>query len=254
VKPPEPPIPPPDSALNSYSVDLGNGIKLEMVAIPTGTFLMGSPPDEINRQSDEGPQTQVDVKAFWMGKYEVTQEQYQAIMGSNPSSLDLKMFAGNPVDTVSWGNAMEFCRRLSQRTKQNYTLPTEAQWEYACRAGSTTRYSFGTDYKQLYQYAWYGRNSTGLSHKVGGKKSNAWGLYDMNGSVWEWCLSLYKPYPYSEADGRNITLDTTGDRVFRGGSSYIIDMVPFRCAYRNYGLNISLRKFDYYGFRCARNP
>ncbi|HLH56660.1 MAG TPA: formylglycine-generating enzyme family protein [Verrucomicrobiae bacterium] len=194
--------------------------------IPPGTFRMGSPTNEPDRSLDESPQTAVTIsRGFWMGKYEVTQGEYLAVMGSNPSS-----FQGDtnlPVETVSWYNATNYCSKLTQReraagriaTNSVYRLPTEAEWEYASRAWTSTPFSYGDDpnYSNLGQYAWYADNSGGTTQQVGQKLPNPWGLYDTSGNVWEWCLDWYAPYsggtaldPQGPATGLN--------RVFRGGS------------------------------------
>ncbi|WNF14191.1 SUMF1/EgtB/PvdO family nonheme iron enzyme [Microcystis aeruginosa] len=157
---------------------------LEMVDIPDGKFNMGS-----NEYEDEKPIHQVIVPAFQIGKYPVTQAQYQAVMGNNPSR-----FSGNPqnpVESISWFNAQAFCEKLSQLTGKNYRLPTEAEWEYACRAGTETRFSFGDDENQLGDYAWFDGNSNNTTHPVGEKRPNLWGIYDMHGNVWEWCADEY---------------------------------------------------------------
>jgi len=151
----------------------------EMITIPGGAFVMGSP------EGGYEPQQQVTVQPFFMGKYPVTQAEYQAVMGKNPSH-----FSGNPrnpVERVSWFDAQAFCDKLSQLTGKNYRLPTEAEWEYACRAGTQTRFCFGDDKSQLGDYAWFDANSGSRSHPVGQKKPNAFGLYDMHGNVLEWC-------------------------------------------------------------------
>ena len=162
---------------------------MKLALIPSGKFMMGSPKDEKDRLDNEGPQREVTIsKAFYMGVYAVTQEQYERIMGENPS-----YFKGgqNPVETVSWDDAVEFCKKLSQKSSKAVSLPTEAQWEYACRAGSTTRFSYGDDDDKLGDYAWYGKNSGSKTHPVGQKKPNAWGLYDMHGNAWQWCSDWY---------------------------------------------------------------
>ena len=206
-----------------------------LVFIPPGTFRMGSPTNEVDRnvlnddvQIAEGPQTAVTIShGFWMGKYEVTQGEYLAVMGSNPSGHqgDTNL----PVETVSWYNATNYCSKLTQReraagrisTNSVYRLPTEAEWEYASRGWTSTRFSYGDDpgYTNLTSYAWYGVNSGFSTHPVGQKLPNSWGLYDMSGNVWEWC----QDHPTPELGG--IALDpqgpTTGaERVLRGGSSF----------------------------------
>jgi formylglycine-generating enzyme required for sulfatase activity len=196
------------------------------VWIAPGMFTMGSPSSEVDRYSDEGPQTQVTIsQGFVMGKYEVTQAEYQAVMGSNPSYFtgDVK----RPVDQVTWDDATNYCGQLTARersagrlpTGYAYRLPTEAEWEYACRAGTTTRFSYGDDsgYVQLGNYAWYYSNCGGTTHPVGQKQPNAWGLYDMYGNVWEWCLDWYS----GSLPGGSVTdprgPNTGSRRVFRGG-------------------------------------
>jgi formylglycine-generating enzyme required for sulfatase activity len=200
-----------DEGAKAY-VETHAGLNLEMVGIPPGTFQMGS-----NDFGNEKPIHTVELDGFWMGKYEVTQRQYEGLMGTNPSD-----FKGpnKPVEGVSWNDAMEFCRKLSQATGKQYTLPTEAQWEYACRAGSSGKYCFGDDESQLGDYAWYAKNSGSETHAVGGKRPNRWGLYDMHGNVWEWCADMYGSY--GSARERNPTGTATGvwqqALLLRGGS------------------------------------
>lgn len=175
-------------ALTGKTVDLGNGVSMEFILIPAGSFDMGSPDSEKERDSDEGPVRKVQIaKPFYMGKYEVTQEQYLAVTGKNPSK-----FSGRnlPVETVSWDEAATCCKKIGGR------LPTEAEWEYACRAGSKTRFCYGDDlsYAQLGEYAWYLGNSGGATHPLGQKKPNSFGLYDMHGNVYEWCSDWFAPY------------------------------------------------------------
>jgi formylglycine-generating enzyme required for sulfatase activity len=192
------------------TVDCG-GVSMKFALIPKGEFTMGSAKGE----EDEKPAHLVTIETpFYIGIHEVTQAQYEAVMGQNPSG-----FRGRdlPVEKVSWQDAVEFCRRLTTKTGKRARLPTEAEWEYACRAESDTAYSLGDDASTLNEYAWDRRTSDGKTHPVGQKKPNDWGLYDMHGNVWEWCQSLYRPYPYREDDGRE-DLTTSGKRVLRGGS------------------------------------
>jgi formylglycine-generating enzyme required for sulfatase activity len=179
-----------------------------LVFIPPGTFRMGSPTNEVDRWDNEGPQTAVTISlGFWMGKYEVTQEEYLAVMGSNPSWFqppNAMADTNRPVETVSWNDATSYCATLTQReravgrigTNSVYRLPTEAEWEYACRAGTSTRFSYGDDLgdTNLSNYAWYDANSGRTTHPVGQKLPNPSGLYDMHGNVWEWCQDWYGDY------------------------------------------------------------
>ncbi len=168
-----------------------------MVWIPPGTFLMGSPPEEVGRDFDEGPQTEVSLTlGFWMGVTEVTQAEYKAMMGINPSTFVED--PQRPVEKVTWREAMDYCGRLTRAAREKgllpagfaYRLPTEAEWEYACRAGTTSRFYYGEDpeYHKLADYAWFGENSDSTTHPVGTRKPNAWGLHDLHGNVLEWCL------------------------------------------------------------------
>ncbi len=176
-----------------------NSIDMKLVLIPAGDFLMGSPDSEPGHQPNEGPQHKVTIpKPFYMGAHEVTQGQYEAVMLVNPSAHLLS--ADHPVDSVSWDDAVAFCQALSNLTPEKkagrkYRLPTEAEWEYACRAGSKTAYSFGDDVLQVGEHAWFKENAPGSTQKVGTRKPNAWGLYDMHGNVWEWCLDNLETYP-----------------------------------------------------------
>jgi formylglycine-generating enzyme required for sulfatase activity len=185
---------------------------------------MGSPTNEVDRFPGEDPQTEVTIsKGFWMGKYLVTQDEYQGLIGVNNSQF---RGGSNPVDSVSWFGAVDYCTKLTQRERTAgriavnnlYWLPTEAQWEYACRALTSTRFSYGDDpgYTNLAQYAWYSDNSGGTSHPVGQKLPNLWGLYDMHGNMGQWCADFYAPYSGGTAlDPSNPT--NGQDRVVRGG-------------------------------------
>lgn len=179
-----------------FVADLGLGVKLELLQIPAGTFMMGSPDGEEGRYGNESRVRVRITEPFYLGKTEITQVQWESVMGNNPSH-----FKGDnlPVERVSWDEAMEFCRKLTERERSagrllrdwKYTLPTEAQWEYACRAGTTTAYYTGNSSGDLARAGWYDANSGDKTHPVGQKMPNAWGLYDMHGNVWEWCLDRY---------------------------------------------------------------
>jgi len=201
------------------TIDLGKGVKLELVLIPAGEFMMGSPASDKDAFPFEKPQRRVRItKPFYLGKYLVTQEQWEAVTGSNPSRLKGPK---NPVETVSWDDCQQFLGKLNSKSAAGggkFQLPSEAQWEYACRARSTTRYCFGDDESKLDDYAWYLANSDGKTHPVGEKKPNGWGLYDMHGNVWEWCQDWWKDGYYKESPVDDPTGATVGSlRVVRGG-------------------------------------
>jgi formylglycine-generating enzyme required for sulfatase activity len=219
--------------------DLGNGIKLEMVYIPGGTFVMGSPNTEAKRRDNEGPQHKVTLKPFYMSKYPITQEQYQVIMGDNPSHFKGKNL---PVEKVSWYDATNFCQKLSKKIGGKYSLPSEGQWEYACRAGTTTSFYFGeTITPKLVNYCGnytYGNGPKGEyrgeTTPVGKFPPNAFGLYDMHGNVFEWCADdFHENYNGAPTDG---SVWLNGDKKkgrLRGGSWAYIP-VDCRSAYRDY--------------------
>lgn len=221
AKPQEKP-PGPSSATRPQSTA---GIAIEMVRIPGGTFMMGSDSGE----SAEEPVHQVTVDGFYMGKYEVTQGQWKAVMGGAKPSY----FKGDdlPVENVSWNDIKEFIQELNQKTDQRYRLPTEAEWEYACRAGTTD-----DRYGEVDEIAWYDKNSDEETHPVGEKEANAWDLYDMLGNVWEWCADWYYEdyYYYKNGPTRNPEgPDRGSDRVYRGGS-WSNGARYVRAAYRDY--------------------
>jgi len=217
-----------------------NGVSLEMVKIPGGRFLMGSPETEVGSFDNERPQHYVDVPEFFMGKYPVTQAQWQAVMGNNPSRFK---GANRPVEKVSWNDATEFCQKLSQITGKKYSLPSESQWEYACRAGTTTPFYFGeTITSELANYNAsdypYADAPTGKYRKettdVGIFPPNAFGLYDMHGNVWEWCQDVWHSN-YNGAPTDGSAWETGGNsnrRLLRGGCWYFISW-GCRCAWRS---------------------
>jgi formylglycine-generating enzyme required for sulfatase activity len=199
---------------------LPGGVRMGFVGVPAGNFLMGSPQSEGGSASDEGPPHRVTIsEPFFIGTHEVTQTQWRAIMDQNPSVFSEN--ENNPVEMVSWNDTEEFLRRLNAlNLGGTFRLPTEAEWEYAARAGSTTRFGFGEDpdFGLLQQHAWFYSRAEGRSHAIGLKKPNAWGLFDMHGNVWEWCSDWYAPYtddqPITDPKGPN----TGTDRIIRGGS------------------------------------
>ena len=226
------------------------GLDLELLWVEAGEFVMGSPASEPARDKAEGPQTRVTLsEGFWLGRTEVTQAQYAAIMDENPSTFQ-ETGPDGPVERVSWIDAMEFCERLTERERTAgrlqegwvYSLPTEAQWEYACRAGTTGAYAGDID-----AMAWHVGNSGGHTHVVATKEANAWGFYDMSGNVLEWCRDWYGPYPGGEV------VDPAGPkrghyRMARGGC-WRMEAVVGRSAARAGG---SAGRLDYtLGFRLA---
>jgi formylglycine-generating enzyme required for sulfatase activity len=244
--------------------DLGNGIQLEMVMIPGGSFMMGSPEEEEDSNDDERPQHQVTIKAFCLGKYQVTQAQWKAVavfpQVNRELTQDPSNFKGDnrPVEQVSWEDAVEFCDRLSQYTGRTYRLPSEAEWEYACRAGTTTPFHFGetitTDLVNYNGNYTYGQGSKGVYRKetteVGSfGVANNFGLYDMHGNVWEWCQDdWHSDYEGAPIDG-SAWLDneeSSNRKLLRGGSWYDN---PERCrsAFRSYDNLDSIS--DSIGFR-----
>ena len=221
--------------------DLGKDVKLEMILIPAGKFVMGSPESEKGRSKGETQHEVTLTKPFYMGKYEVTQEQWEAVMVNNRS-----FYRGPklPVTSVSWENCQEFIKKLNAKTSGGYRLPTEAEWEYSCRAGTTTAYSYGDSITKN------DSNVEGLSTKVvGSYKPNAFGLYDMHGNVWEWCEDWKVDYP------KEAVIDPKGpeagkNRVLRGGSFTGVGMHS-RSA--NWFDNLpSTWNIDYLGFRLAK--
>jgi formylglycine-generating enzyme required for sulfatase activity/predicted Ser/Thr protein kinase len=235
------------------TVDLGSDVKLELVLIPAGEFLMGSPDSDNDATHFEKPQHRVRItKPFYLGKCPVTQEQWDAVMGSNTSS-----FKGpkNPVETVSSDDCQQFLGKLNAKSAAGggkFQLPTEAQWEYACRAGSKTKYCFGDDTSKLGEYAWYEANSGGKTHPVGEKKPNAWGLYDMHGNVWEWCQDWFDVGYYAKSPVDDPTGAAGGSsRVGRGGCwGYPAERC--RSAHRDGGLPGF--RHSYLGLRVALVP
>ena len=227
------------------------GILLELLPVPAGEFQMGSPASEEGRDDDETQHKITLSKPFWMGKYEVTRTQWQAVMGSNPS-----YFTGDklPVESVSWEDAMGFCKRVQAKeaaagrlpSGYAYTLPTEAQWEYTCRAGTTGPYAGAS----LDTMGWYSDNSGNKTHDVGLKDANPWGFHDIHGNVWEWCYDWSDVYPTGSITDP-VGPSNGSDRVFRGGSWNDYARVC-RSAFR-FRSNPDVRD-RYLGFRLCLSP
>jgi formylglycine-generating enzyme required for sulfatase activity len=236
--------------------EITNSIGMKLVLIPKGTFMMGSPKSDEGRQWDETQHEVTISKDYYLGVYEVTQAQYEKVMGKNPSYFQgAKVGNENadlPVENVSWDDTVEFCKKLSDLPEEKkagrvYRLPTEAEWEYACRAGGVTAFSFGESSESLGDYAWFDENSRRQTHPVGQKKPNAWGLYDLHGNVWEWCSDRYGEYPQGAVSDPTGPKGGSG-RVYRGGSWHYVAAFC-RSAIRG-RLAPSYRDYNF-GFRVA---
>lgn len=226
------------------SLDLGGGIKLQLILIPVGEFEMGANDGE----ADQRPVHKLKIsRPFYMGKYAVTQEQYEKVMGTNPSN-----FKGNnnlPVDDVSRLDAEEFCTRASKIAARSIRLPTEAEWEYACRAGTKTRFNTGDDDAALDKEGWFRGNAEARTHPVGQKMPNGWGLYDMHGNVWEWCQDWYREDYYSKCPTENPSGPEQGsDGVVRGGA---FNAIPWDCRSPARHGSPVVAHFISFGFRVA---
>jgi eukaryotic-like serine/threonine-protein kinase len=238
-----------------FTEDLGGGVTLEMVEIPAGKFMMGSVREEL--KPDELPEHRVVVPRFYLGRFTVTQAQWQVVMGSNPAEFKGQ---NHPVELVSWNDAQAFCKKLSQKTGRTYRLPSEAEWEYACRANTVTPMHFGptltTDLANYHGDVTRGSNTynsgpTGQSRDqttpVGSFPANAFGLHDMHGNVWEWCEDKYhKSYSGAPTDGSTWLTGGENNRVFRGGG-WSADPGECRSAARNRD-SASLKR-NFVGFR-----
>jgi formylglycine-generating enzyme required for sulfatase activity len=236
----------------------------EIVEIRGGKFIMGE------KSEVDAPPHEVEVTSFCMDKNLVTQEQYERVMGDNPSRWK---GARNPVEQVRWSDAVRFCNKRSALEglqpcydlktwacnfeANGYRLPTEAEWEYACRAGTTTRYFFGENPSKLAEYAWFEKNAGGHPRPVGQKLANAWGLYDICGNLWEWCNDFYKVDYYPEAPRKDPRGPATGQTKAVRGGAWRSSAENCRCGYRyneSPGYADVCFGYDIYGFRCVRKP
>lgn len=250
--------------MKNYTAGIaGSDVTFDMIAIPAGKYKMGSPDAEKGRKDDEGPQHEVEIAPFWMGKTEVTWNQFELFMypseekktreakkldpafnamtdaSARPTQPYVEMSFGMgkdgfPAISMTQHAANKFCEWLSAKTGQFYRLPTEAEWEYAARAGTTTVYPWGDDASVIGDYAWYGKNADFKYQKVGKKKPNAWGLYDMVGNVWEWCIDQYDPAYYKNSPAANPWNKATKPypHVVRGGSWDDEDVARLRVSAR----------------------
>ena len=240
------------------TVDLGSGVALELVKIPSGKFQMGAPSTEIDSDADERPQHWVTVPEFWLGKFPVTQAQYQAVMGENPSRFS-DNGANRPVEQVSWNDAVAFCEKLSQLTGRSYRLPSEAEWEYACRAGTTTPFCWGAtittdlaNYNSTHTYGAGARGEfLGQTTKLGRFPPNGFGLYDMHGNVWEWCQDVWHDsYEGAPTDGSAwVTGGDQDRRLLRGGAW---NYYPRYCRSATRSYITPAAPISSYGFRVVR--
>jgi formylglycine-generating enzyme required for sulfatase activity len=219
------------------TIDLGDGVKMEFVLVQPGSFKMGSD------YADEAPAHDVLLtKPFYLGKYEVTQKQWLKVMKINPSQFEGPAL---PVDNVSWDDGQTFLKKLRKKTGEKFALPTEAQWEYACRADTTSRYSWGDRVAEAQDYAWFADNSGRTTHPAGEKKPNAWGLYDMNGNVWEWCADSLGPYPAGAVT--NPLVSSSGQLHAVRGGGFTSKADGLRCSNRD----SEWRGVRSFGLRCA---
>jgi formylglycine-generating enzyme required for sulfatase activity len=242
--------------LQTYDETLpGTSVKFKMVAVPSGEFTMGSPATEKDREADEGPQKKVQLSPFWIGEHEVTFEEWDeffknmdvpqtknisvdAVSRPTPQYIDLTWGMGRdatkPTNSMSQQAALMYCKWLYEKTGTFYRLPTEAEWEYACRAGSTSEFPFGNDGKDLIAYGYFSANSNGKFQKTKSLKPNAWGLYDMLGNLSEWTLDQYDPTAYEKMTNTKDPLVPPASKypkVVRGGS-YMDEAQALRCANR----------------------
>lgn len=244
-----------DTSFTVYEQSLpGSALKFKMIPIKGGIFTMGSPDTEVGRDADEGPQKKFTISPFWMGAFEVTHDEFDiffkdagtsqnvnadAITRPSPQYVDLSWDMGReggfPVNSMQQRTALMYCRWLYQKTGIFYRLPTEAEWEYACRAGSSSKYFFGDNENDLEKYAWYNKNSKDAYHKAGQLQPNALGLYDMLGNVAEWVLDLYDENYFSKMnDGESdpeLKPTSRHPHLLKGGS-YVDNASELRCANR----------------------
>ena len=241
------------SFINYSQKITGSNLSFKMAPIPAGIFTMGSNEKEKGRGQDEGPQKEIKLEAFWMSTYEVTRDELDvflkdettsqnvnvdAITRPSPQYVDLSWGMGKeggyPANSMSQRTALMYCKWLYEKTKVFYRLPTEAEWEYACKAGTKTVYFFGNEEKDLDKYAWYEKNSSNTFHKVGQKLPNPWGLYDILGNITEWTLDHYDPTAFEKVSNQQLTIapnEVKYPKTLKGGS-YLDAAIDLRSAKR----------------------
>jgi formylglycine-generating enzyme required for sulfatase activity len=236
---------------------ISNTIGMMFNKIPAGTFMMGSPTDEIGRKDAEETQHKVTItKAFYMQATEVTQGQWKAVMGTMPwrGKSHVKQGPTYAATFVSWNDAIAYCKKLSEKEGKRYRLPTEAEWEYACRAGTDTAWSFGDDEKEIGDYAWYRENAylagAQYPHQVGLKEPNAFGLYDMHGNVYEWCHDYYKVDYYKQSPEQDPQGPASSSQRVVRGASWNLGTRDTRTARRTG--SVANDRYDDLGFRLVR--
>lgn len=239
-----------------------NGLKMIFLWCPPGKFTMGSPPSEPGRAIDENQVSVELTNGFWLGKYEVSQTEWKQVMATEPWKDQPLIKEGNgfPATSINWHDAAEFCRKLTEQERKaerlsaryEFTLPTEAQWEYACRARTETSFSFGADESKLGEYAWYFENARNVGedfiHQVGQKQSNPWGFHDLHGNVWEWCRDVYTENPPGGRDP-----EVAGEGALRSvrGGGFNSAASTNRSAFR--GKQTPDNQYSTRGFRVALN-
>ena len=253
--------------MKTLTLDLGKGVTMKLVLVPAGDFLMGGkfkPAEAVkrfggkeNHYASEHPRRKVTItKPFYMGVYEVTQAQWEAVMDSKPydGKMVTKIGPDYPASWLTWTEAGEFCSKLSKKIGKQVALPTEAQWEYACRAGSDTAFCYGDDPKKIGDYGWLGSNMVDnqkaktYARKGGLRKPNAWGLYDMHGNIWEWCRDWYDAKFYASGKNADPVCVKKGKTVTSRGGSWYNDPIHLRSAARNSWTGPTYRHYNY-GFR-----
>jgi formylglycine-generating enzyme required for sulfatase activity len=253
--------------LKTLTLDLGKGVKMKLVLIPAGEFMMGgkfSPAESAKKfggqarnYASEHPRHKVTIsKPFYMGVFELTQAQWEAVMDEKPYAGKMVTKAGPdyPASWMQWKEAKEYCAKLSKKLGRKVALPTEAQWEYACRAGSETEFCYGDDPAKIGDYGWLGGNmidnqkAKTYARKGGQRKPNAWGLYDMHGNVWEWCLDWYSKDFYAGGNKVDPVCSKEAKTVVARGGSWYNGAIHLRSAARNSWTGPGYRHYNY-GFR-----